>query len=327
MAENKISFPQIDAAPHIGRRDGVTEIMGTVALALLPASLFGIYMFGMPSLVIMLVSIASCVFFDWLFIKAFGNAGRISDLSAVVTGILLAMNLPPSAPFWLAIVGGLVAMLLGKHIFGGIGSNPFNPALVARVFLLIAWPAQMSTFAKHRFMADTETGATPLTILKTDGLGALQNTALFDHYRCAMGYIGGSLGEISALALLLGALFLFIRGYISWHTPFSFIVAFAAPIAILWRLDPTQYADPLFHVLTGGLILGAFFMATDMVSSPITKKGQIIFGAGCGLISAAIRLFGSYPEGVSFAILFMNALTPAIDRLCPTKPTTKGIKK
>jgi electron transport complex protein RnfD len=324
MTDNKIPMPQIDAAPHIARRDGITEIMGSVSLALLPASIFGIYMFGFPSLAMLLVSVASCMLFEWVFIKMFGNAGKLSDLSAVVTGILLAMNLPPSAPLWLPVVGGFVAMLLGKHIYGGIGSNPFNPALVARVFLLIAWPAQMSTFARHRFMADSETGATPLSILKTDGIGALQNSALFDHYRCAMGYIGGSLGEISAAALLIGALFLFIRGYIRWQVPFAFIAAFIIPIAIAWKLVPSTYADPLFHFLTGGLILGAFFMATDMVTSPMTSKGQIVFGIGCGLITAAIRLFGSYPEGVSFAILIMNALTPAIDRLCPTKPNTQG---
>jgi electron transport complex protein RnfD len=271
-----------------------------------------------------LVSVASCLLFEWLFIKMFGNPGKLGDLSALVTGLLLAMNLPPSAPLWMPVVGGFVAMLLGKHIYGGIGSNPFNPALIARVFLLIAWPAQMSVFTKNRFMADSVTAATPLTILKTDGLGALQNSQVYDHFRCAMGYIGGSLGEISAVALLIGALFLFLRGYIRWQIPFAFIAAFIIPIAIAWRLAPETYADPLFHLLTGGLILGAFFMATDMVTSPLTGRGQLIFGVGCGLVTAAIRLFGNYPEGVSFAILFMNALTPAIDRLCPTKPNTQG---
>ncbi len=324
MSENTKPIPLVDAAPHIARRDGVTAVMGSVALALMPASLFGVYMFGMPSLIMLLVSIVSCVAFEWLFIKMFGNNGKLSDLSAVVTGILLAMNLPPSAPIWLPIAGSLVAMLLGKHIFGGIGNNPFNPALVARVFLLIAWPSQMSAFAKHRFMADTETGATPLTILKTDGMGALQNSPLFDHYRCAMGYIGGSLGEISALALLIGALFLFVKGYIKWQIPFFFIISFIVPITIAWKLSPQNYADPIFHLLTGGLILGAFFMATDMVTSPMTRRGQVVFGIGCGIITAAIRLFGSYPEGVSFAILIMNAITPAIDKLFPTKPNTKG---
>jgi electron transport complex protein RnfD len=250
-----------------------------------------------------------------------GKRIAVKDGSAVLTGLLLAMNLPSNAPWWLVIIGSAFAIIIGKQIFGGLGFNIFNPALAARVFLLISWPVQMTSWPKpatifSKAPVDVVTAATPLGLIKSElllknNIGEAANISLID---MIIGNIGGSLGEVSAILLLLGGIFLIYRAYISWHIPASFIGTVVIISAIFWIIDPARYASPLFHVLTGGLMLGAFFMATDYVTSPITPKGMIIFGFGCGFITILIRLFGAYPEGVSFAIMLMNLVTPLIDK-------------
>jgi electron transport complex protein RnfD len=300
--------------------------MLSVVAALIPVLIVSIVFFGLNAIRIVTLCVAGCVFFEWLCLKMFKNQGSISDGSAVVSGLLLAFNLPPASPWWLILIGSMVAMLLGKHIFGGLGHNPFNPALVARVFLLISWPVEMTTWSKTRFMTDGTTSATPLGILKTDGLKHLHTALGDDKWNLALGNVGGSIGEMSAVALLIGAAFLLYRGYITWHIPVSFFASVFIFTGIFYFIAPDKYADPGFHLLAGGLFIGALFMATDMVTTPITPLGMLLFGLGCGIITSVIRLFGGYPEGVSFAILIMNGFTPVIDRFIKSKTFGTGTK-
>jgi len=257
-----------------------------------------------------------------------GRKVTISDGSAMVTGILLALNLPPMVPWWLVVVGSAIAIVIGKQIYGGLGSNPFNPALVARVILLISFPVQMTTWAKPSSAlsrtVDVMTTATPLGAMKTHLLvkGTLEGFTMGDLWNPFIGNIGGCIGETSVIALLIGAGFLLYRGYISWHIPVTFIGMVFILSGIFWLINPNQHMNPVFHILTGGLMLGAFYMATDMVTSPVTYRGMMVFGAGCGVITVIIRLFGGYPEGVSYSILLMNAATPLIDRYM--RPKTFG---
>lgn len=318
----------LSSSPHIHSGESIPKTMHTVILALIPASLVGIYYFGLSALAVILFAVVSSMAFEALAQKAMKKKITIYDGSAALTGLLLAMNLPPTSPWWMVILGSLIAIGMGKHVYGGLGYNPFNPALVARVVLLISFPVQMTAWSEPKpifeGVADAVTTATPLGLLKEalakDGnIGAIKDIsegALF------LGNIGGSLGEISAVALLIGAALLLYKGYITWHIPISFIGSSFIFGGIFWLVDPTRYADPIFHIFAGGMILGAFFMATDYVTSPMTPKGMIIFGAGCGLITMIIRLWGGYPEGVSFAILLMNATTPLIDSY--TKPKRFG---
>ncbi len=305
----------VSSSPHIYDKSSVKNIMGSVFVALIPASLAGICCFGIRALIVIAVSVLSCVFFEALIQKLMGKKITVGDFSAAVTGLLLAMNLPSSAPVWLIIIGAFVAIYLGKQIFGGIGQNPFNPALVSRVFLLISFPLYMTNWPKalgFSFDLDVATHATPLGILKTDGVqaayGAVTNLDLF------LGKVGGSLGEISAAALLIGGIYLMAKRIISWEIPFTFIATVFISTGIFYLIDPSKYIDPVFHILSGGLFLGAFFMATDYVTSPLSRSGKMLFGILCGLITIIIRLWGGYPEGVSFAILFMNGLVPLIDK-------------
>ena len=237
----------------------------------------------------------------------------------MVTGLLLAFNVPATADMiWLVAIGALVAIGIGKMAFGGLGKNPFNPALVGRVFMLISFPVQMTTWPTvgkwFPMTTDTVTGATPLGIIKEGGLESLpQAWDLF------IGHVGGSFGEVSALAILIGAIYLLCRKIITWHIPVAFIGTAALFSCILWLVNPDRFIDPLTTILTGGIMLGACFMATDMVTSPMAKSGQLIFGVGCGLLTIIIRNWGSYPEGVSFAILLMNSVTPLINRWCKPK--------
>nr|WP_224746837.1 RnfABCDGE type electron transport complex subunit D [Pelovirga terrestris] len=309
----------ISSSPHIHSGVTTNKIMRLVIYALLPAIAVAVVFFGLPALKVLLICTLGCVACEALCCKLMKQPLSINDGSAVLTGILLALNLPPSSPWWLALLGAAIAIVIGKMIFGGLGYNPFNPALVARVVLLISFPVQMTSWTAPAPLSmgfDAVSSATPLGEMKSAVMltGQLPEMATSGFDRYFYGLMAGSLGEVSALVLLLGGLFLIFKRVISWHIPVSFIGSVVVMAGIFWLIDPTRYPSPLFHLLTGGLMLGVFFMATDMVTSPITAKGMLIFGCGCGLLTVLIRLFGGYPEGVSFAILLMNATTPLIDR-------------
>jgi electron transport complex protein RnfD len=288
--------------------------MYDVVIALIPAFLVSVYVFGFSALLLTAVAVISCILFEFLIQKYLMKTEvTVADGSALITGILLAFNLPAGLPIWMIIVGSLVAIGVAKLSFGGLGFNIFNPALVGRVFLLVSFPVQMTMWP----LPDGITGATTLGIIK-EGL-MFGNTMtdisaqLPSNIEMFVGITGGSIGEMSALALLLGGIYLLIRKVISWHIPITILVTMAIMTGIFWMINPEGYANPLIHILSGGAILGAFYMATDLVTSPMTKKGMIIFAVGIGVITVVIRLFGAYPEGVSFAILIMNAFVPLIN--------------
>lgn len=307
----------MDSSPQGRVTDSTKKIMYTVSISLIPALAMSVWMFGWDALRVIILTSVFTVAIEALTAKIVNFKIDYMDGSALLTGLLLAMNLPANTPWWIILIGSLVAVVLGKQVFGGIGQNIFNPALVARVFLLISFPVEMTMWpAPGGAQADAFTGATPLGILKTEGAGAIANTSLAD---LALGQMSGSLGEISALALLLGAIWLFIKRYITWEVPVTFIGTVFLFAAIFYWIDPNEYASPLFHIFTGGVFLGALYMATDMVTSPLTFKGKLLFGIGCGFFTMIIRLFGSYPEGVSFAILLMNATVPLLDKYFPDK--------
>jgi electron transport complex protein RnfD len=302
----------------------IEKIMYLVIIALMPALLSSVWFFGIGAIRVILLSVIFCMVFEYL-IQKFMLKGQLTilDGSAVITGILLGFNLPSDLPTWMIAVGSLVAIGIAKMAFGGLGQNPFNPALVGRVFLLISFSADMSrwpTAVASRWsfnVPDALTNATPLGIIK-DGLasGGELSTLMAktpSYLDMFLGNTGGSLGEVSALALLIGGVFLIYKKIISWHIPVSFILGVVVLSGILWLIDPTKYNDPIFHLVTGGIMMGAFFMATDLTTSPMSKSGMLIFGFFIGIITILIRVFGSYPEGVSFAILIMNAFVPLIN--------------
>jgi electron transport complex, RnfABCDGE type, D subunit len=306
----------VSGSPHVHSGESVKKIMWSVVLALVPAFLVSVFYFGLPVIILTLVSVGCCVLFEYLIQRFIMKVEpTVSDGSAVVTGMLLAFNVPANLPIWMLVVGALVAIGIAKMPFGGLGHNPFNPALVARVFMLIAFPVAMTTWPVAEPIwgfADAVTGPTPLGLLKE---GATVDMSQMPTYtNMLVGQMGGSFGEVSAIALLIGAAFLMWKRVISWHIPVSFLLAVFVFAGIFWLIDPTHYANPFFHLLTGGLILGAFFMATDMVTSPVSTRGMLVFGCGCGLLTIIIRLFGAYPEGVSFSILIMNSLVPLINK-------------
>lgn len=315
----------VSGSPHVHSDESTKKIMWQVNLALVPALIVAVAFFGLNALLVSIISVAACVLFQWLIEKfILKTESTICDGSAVVTGLLLAFNVPATREMmWLVIIAALVAIGVGKMAFGGLGKNPFNPALVGRVFMLISFPVQMTTWPKpgEKLFSlvslpttDATTGATPLGLIKENGVQAAGQ--VWDYF---LGNIGGSLGEVSALAILIGAIFLLCRRIITWHIPVSFIGTAFIFSGILWLCDKTAFVDPFTTILTGGIMLGACFMATDMVTSPMTKTGQLIFGCGCGLLTIIIRNWGNYPEGVSFAILLMNAVTPLLNRWCKPK--------
>jgi Na+-translocating ferredoxin:NAD+ oxidoreductase subunit D len=317
----------LSSSPHIRSAETNERIMRAVIYSLLPASAVSIYFFGMRALVVLAICTLGCMATEAVCQRLMRRPVAINDGSAALTGILLAMNLPPASPWWLALIGSVTAIAIGKQVFGGLGYNPFNPALVARVVLLISFPVQMTTWtapAPPGQWHDAVTTATPLGEMKTAVMltGELPRDLEIGLGDFLVGNMPGSLGEISALALLAGAAFLFWRGILTWHIPVSFAGTVILLSGVFWLSDPGRYPSPLFHLLTGGLILGIFFMATDYVTSPISGTGMVIFGIGCGILTVLIRLFGGYPEGVSFAILLMNAATPLIDRF--TRPRVFG---
>ena len=312
----------VSGSPHVHSGESVKRIMWDVNIALIPLLLTAILFFGFDALFVCLVSVASCLLFQWLIEKfLLKTKTTITDGSAIVTGLLLAFNLPSNLPLWMVIIGALVAIGIGKMSFGGLGKNPFNPALVGRVFLLISFPVQMTTWPRPLGICnifangtpDALTGATPLAAFKeaVKAGGSIDLPSLMDAF---LGHMGGSLGEISALAIIIGGIYLLCRKVISWHIPVSFIGTAFVFGAILWLCNPNMYMDPVHVILSGGIMLGAVFMATDMVTSPMSKWGQVVFGIGCGLLTIIIRNWGSYPEGVSFAILLMNACVPLINK-------------
>ena len=328
-----MSLLTVSGSPHVHSGLSVEKVMWNVVIAMVPAMIASFLFFGWDAVIITAVAIAACVGFEYLISRFImkETSTTIGDGSAVITGMLLAFNVPANLPIWQMIVGAFVAIGIGKMTFGGLGKNPFNPALVGRVFMLISFPVHMTTWPAYKTffgeqLADTFTGATPLGVLK-EGLkkeGAtvqslMESGDIPSTFDLMMGQMGGSLGEVSAILLALGGIYMLIRKIITWHIPVSFLATVIIFAGILHLVDPTQYVNPLFHVITGGVMLGVFYMATDMVTSPMTVKGQLIFGVGVGVVTMVIRLWGAYPEGVSFAILFMNAFVPHLNRLTPKR--------
>jgi len=316
-------IPVISPAPHLRTTDTTRSVMLDVLIALLPAFIWGVFQFGLRALMIGIVSVASCVLFEALIQLILHRPVTVSDLSAAVTGLLLAMNLSSAVPIWMPVVGAFFAIVVVKQLFGGLGKNIVNPALAARVFLF-AWPGEMGTFTAPGTKlttfgtADIVASATPLASLKA---GTFPNDRLID---MLLGNMSGCIGEVSSLLLIAGGLYLLIRRVITWHIPVAFIGTVAA-LTFLFPQTPTgNVTFMLCEILAGGLMLGAIFMATDYATSPVTPAGRLIFGVGCGLITVFIRFFGGYPEGVSFSILIMNLLVWYIDRF--TMPVRFGGK-
>lgn len=307
----------ISPSPHVHTSDSVNKIMYRVILALVPALVWSVVMFGLEAVRVTLLAVAACVTFEYLIQKyILKTVPKITDGSAIITGILLAFNVPSSLPWWIVVIGALVAIGVGKMSFGGLGNNPFNPALVGRVFLLVSFPVQMTSWPAVQAV-DATTTATPLALLKEgvkngQPVSELMST-LPGNFDLFYGNMPGSLGEISALLLLVGLIYMLWTRVVTWHIPFGVLGTIFAFQGILWMVNPDQFIEPVFHLLTGGAMLGAIFMATDMVTSPMTAKGQLIFAVGIGVITVLIRNFGAYPEGISFAILIMNAFTPLIN--------------
>lgn len=300
--------------------------MWTVVIALLPTFAVSIYYFGLDALRLTLLSVAACVLFEWLIQKfLLRKPCSISDGSAVITGMLLAFNVPSNLPWWIMLIGALIAIGVAKMPFGGLGNNVFNPALVGRVALLISFPQQMTTWPVPRTLhaADATTAATPLGMIKTGLSQGKDMGELLDQFptyaQLLLGERGGSLGEVAAIAILIGGIILLWRKVITWHIPVLYIGTAWVFATILHLIDPALYIPGSYHLLGGGLLLGAVFMATDMVTSPMTAWGKVVFGFGCGLLTIIIRVWGAYPEGVSFSILLMNAVVPLLNKAFPPK--------
>lgn len=322
----------VSPSPHIHTDQTVPQIMRAVIVAMIPAWLFSIYNFGLAAIHVMVLSVLFCMATEYLIVKyLFQKKSTLPDGSAVITGMLLAFNIPSNLPWYIILIGSIVAVGVAKWSYGGLGNNPFNPALVGRVFLLLSFPVQMTSWPipqQSWTSFDGTTGATPLGVLK-EGLMADQLVpdimkelpSLTDFF---FGFHSGSLGEMSTLALLIGFIYMMYKKVITWHTPVAMVVAVFVFSGIFWLIDPQHYANPLFHVLSGGVMLGAIFMATDYVTSPVTHRGMLLYGVCIGVITVLIRLFGSYPEGVSFAILIMNAFVPMINKYI--KPARYGEK-
>jgi Na+-translocating ferredoxin:NAD+ oxidoreductase subunit D len=328
------SILSVSPSPHVHGKETTGKLMRDVLIALTPAFLVTVWIFGSAAILVTAVAVLSCVIFEYLIQKYLLKGEKsINDLSAVVTGVLLAFCLPTNIPLGLVILGSLIAIGVGKMTFGGIGSNPFNPALVGRVFLFLSFPVQMTSWPVPKgFLTgytDAVTGSTPLSILNESydkvSIPELMKE-LPGHTDLFIGKMGGSLGEVAAFALLIGFFYLLWRKVITWHIPVSILGTVALFAGILWLASPESNADPLFHLLTGGLILGAVYMATDYVTSPMSKKGMLIYGVGIGVLTVVIRRYAAYPEGVQFAILIMNAVTPLINMYIKPKRFGEEVK-
>jgi electron transport complex protein RnfD len=297
----------VSSSPHVKTRETTRRLMGDVLIALLPAVAAGAWYFGLRALAVIAVSVATAVLAEHAVAVLGRNRSPVGDLSAAVTGLLLALNLPPTVPLFMPVIGSAFAVLIVKTLFGGLGANFLNPALAARGLLLAAWPVRMTAWVRPLDLVST---ATPLAALVPKGVAGVPLATYMDLF---LGRIPGCIGETCKLALLAGGIYLLWRKVIEWHTPVAFI---GTVFALTWLWGPRGMGtgDPLAHVLTGGLFLGAFFMATDYVTSPVTRAGRLAMGIGCGLFTVLIRLFGGYPEGVSYSIMVLNVLTPLIDR-------------
>lgn len=313
----------VSPSPHIFGNLTARKMMIGVMVSLIPAFLVTIYLFGLGAVIVTVVSVLTCVIAEMLIQKFLLQTPiTINDGSAIVTGILLAFNLPSNLPWWMVVIGAVFSIGVAKMAFGGLGNNPFNPAISGRIFLLISFPVQMTSWPVPLQLpmqyTDALTGATPLGILKEgirngDSISHIMNQ-IPDSMHLFLGQMGGSLGEVSALALIIGFAWLLYKKIITWHIPVTIVATIYMFTGILWILDPATNATPIFHILTGGVLLGAIYMATDLVTSPMTRKGMVIYAMGIGIITVVIRRFGIYPEGVSFAILIMNAAVPLINK-------------
>lgn len=307
----------VSGTPHVRSKESIQSIMRDVVIALIPASVMGIYYFGIKALLLIAISIVSSVIFEWGYEKILKKPITVSDFSAVLTGLLLALNLPATASWWVPVVGAFVAIVLGKQFYGGLGQNFINPALIGRAFLVAAYPTQTTgaAFATGRMVVDASTYATPLAELKA-GTAIINGEAIKN---ALIGNVGGCIGETCAIALIIGGIYLIAKHIISWRIPVVYIVVVFILTSILRGYG---VIGGVYEIFIGGLMLGAFFMATDYVTSPISAKGQIIFAVGCGLLTSFIRVYGGYPEGVSYSILIMNLAVPLIDRY--TRPRIFG---
>ena len=317
----------VSPAPHIHAAVSTRSLMRDVIIALLPAVIVSVVFYGLGEIIVLGVSVLSCVLIEYLITRyLLKQPSTVGDLSAAVTGILLALNLPYTTPWWVVFIGALFAIGVAKMTFGGIGQNLFNPAIAGRVFLLVSFPAYMTHWEMPQglFGADAVTGATPLGLVNEGLMGnqtipSIMESMNLDYAQMLFSSIGGSVGEISALALLAGFIYLLVRKVIRPHITLSIWATVAVVSLIFWLASPDRFTDPLFNLLTGGMILGSCFMATDYATSPMSTKGGIIFGIGIGFITLMIRYFGSYPEGMSFAILIMNSTVPLINKWCHQK--------
>ncbi len=323
---------KVSPSPHIHSGNSIKKEMYGVLLALIPTFLASFYFFGIDALILSVTAVVAAVVVEFL-IQKFILKGELTilDGSAVITGLLLAFNLPSNLPIWILLIGVVIAIGVAKMSFGGLGQNPFNPALVGRVFLLISFPVDMTTWPTTIMdKSDAITGATPLALVKEGFKNGenwsdllLQIPSSLDLFQ---GQMGGSLGEVSAIAIIIGGIFLLWRKIITWHIPLAILGSMFVFSGILHWISPEEYATPLFHLLTGGVLLGALFMATDMATSPMTSRGGIVFGVGIGVITIVIRVFGAYPEGVSFAILLMNSVVPLINQRFKPKRFGEKVK-
>jgi electron transport complex protein RnfD len=306
----------VTSSPHIRSNEATDKVMRDVVIALIPATLAGMYYFGVQTLIVVLLSVAAAMATEAIIQNIRKQPITVMDYSAALTGLLLALNLPPEIPYWIPVVGSIFAIAIVKQAFGGLGHNFINPALAARVFLIASWPVEMTTW---KFPVDAVTEATPLALIKGSSV-VPESVSIFNLF---IGKVGGCIGEVSALALIIGGIYLVYRGVISPRIP----LAYMGTVAVFTLIySGFNFNFMMFHLLAGGLVLGAVFMATDYVSSPMTAKGQIIYAIGCGLITVLIRLYGGYPGGVSFSILFMNVVTPLIDKYVKSN-VFGGVKK
>jgi len=325
----------ISPSPHTHGEETTRKLMFGVVIALMPALFASVFYFGTGAVIVTATSVVSCILFEYLIQRfIFKKPISITDGSALVTGLLLAFNLPSNIPVFIIVIGSFVSIAVAKMTFGGLGNNPFNPALVGRVFMLISFPVQMTSWPVPAGLktgyTDAITGATPLAILKEGIKNGESLSQLMEKIpttlQMFLGKMGGSIGEVAAIALLIGLAYMLIKKIITWHIPVSIIVTIALFTTILWLVNPEANASPVFHLLTGGVLLGAIFMATDYVTSPMNPKAMIIYGCGIGVLTVVIRVWGAYPEGVSFAILIMNAFVPLMNSYIKSKRFGEEVK-